>query len=229
MALAHVCLDCGLDLARQRPRKEPHYGLLLITCPRCAAPSVRRRHPIAVGWRQFRRIDWAVSILVIKLLVAVAIAGATGFTILLAMLMMINWPPPHNQEFIVRAFLAWALLVLPIITGAWITAGLHHLTRRRAWLGWCAVLSIGVLAVAALLASGSEHKHFEPGTVEGVRSFAYFLVVFFALGMSMQGAILVCAAMGVPVGRLLLKLASFNRKLRWRRRRRNLRKARTAA
>jgi hypothetical protein len=82
MSLAHVCLGCGFDLARQRPRNEPYYGLPLIVCPRCATASVRRKHPIAVRWRQVRRVDWALSILLVKLLCALAITIATGFTIL---------------------------------------------------------------------------------------------------------------------------------------------------
>jgi hypothetical protein len=229
MALAHVCLGCGFDLARQRPRKELHYGLPMIVCPRCAAPSVRRKHPLMVRWRQFRRVDWAVSILVAKLLVAVAIAAATAFTILLSLLMAINWPPPKAELDVVRNFAVWAVIVLPLIIGIWITAGLNHLTRRRAWLGWAAVLSMVVLLIAALLASGSERKHFEPGTVEDVRSFAYWLPMFFTLGMTMLGAMMVLSAMGVPAGQLLLRLSAFNRKLRWRRRRRKFRKVRTAA
>lgn len=229
MAMAHVCLGCGFDLARQRPRNEPHYGLPLIICPRCASPSVRRRHPLVARWRQFRRVDWAVSILGFKLLVALVIATATAYTVLVALLMAIHWPPPSAELIVVRSFAAWAFIALPIIVGAWITAGLNHLTRRQAWVGWGALMSTCVLCIAALLASGSAKYEFEPGTVEHVRGFFSSLLIFSMLGMTMLGAIQVCAAMGIPAGKGLLKLAALNRRLRWRRRRRRFRKVRTAA
>jgi MFS family permease len=241
MSLAHVCLGCGLDLARQRARKEPYYGLSLIVCPRCATASVRRKHPIAVRWRQVRRVDWALSILLVKLLCALAIAIATGFTIFAAMMLLARWPeiePEFTAGWRVHAFelamaAAWALVILPGIIGTWITAGMSHLTRRQAWTGWFAFMSVVIGGIAALIASGSSDEYggyrFEPGAVENVREFAIAWAAFFSLGMLMLTWIVLCAIMGVPIGRVLLWLGSFNQSMRWRRRRRRLRRVRTAA
>src|SRR5262249_31403891 len=150
MALAHICLGCGLDLARQHPRKEPHYGLPLVVCPRCATACVRRRHPIVVRWRQFRRVDWALSILVVKMLWALATITATGFTMFGALMLMARWPQIEHEFtsgwkshlFALGMAAAWAFVILPCIIGAWITAGLGHLTRRQAWIGWLAIMSV---------------------------------------------------------------------------------------
>ena len=241
MALAHVCLGCGFDLARHRPSREPYYGLPLIVCPHCATACVRHRHPIAVRWRQFRRIDWALSILVLKMLCALAIAIATGFTIFAALMLLARWPeiePEFTARWKIHVFelvmaAAWAFAILPGIIGAWITAGLSHLTRRQAWTGWFGFMSVVIAGIAALIASGSSNEYggyrFEPGAVENVRDFAIAFAAFFSLGMLMFTSIVLCAIMGVPIGRVLLWLGSFNQSMRWRRRRRRLRKVRTAA
>ena len=42
MAISHVCLSCGLDLARVRALLEPHYALPVVVCPDCGWATVRR-------------------------------------------------------------------------------------------------------------------------------------------------------------------------------------------
>jgi hypothetical protein len=49
VAISHVCMGCGLDLARVRAAPDPHYGLPLVTCPRCAGLFALALAPIGLA------------------------------------------------------------------------------------------------------------------------------------------------------------------------------------
>ncbi|MCZ6851559.1 MAG: hypothetical protein O7F17_07955, partial [Planctomycetota bacterium] len=77
MAIAHVCMQCGMALTRLRPSRDPHYRLPMVTCPTCGQASVRRRHPIQQRWRAFTRAQTSVCALLLQILFLVALAAAT--------------------------------------------------------------------------------------------------------------------------------------------------------
>ena len=77
MAIAHVCLGCGFDLARVRAGADPHYGLPLIICPQCTTATIRRKHPLQKGFRFCLRLDWTLFILVAQVLALLFMLGMT--------------------------------------------------------------------------------------------------------------------------------------------------------
>lgn len=79
---AHICIQCGLSLARVHAPPDPHYGLPVVVCPRCHAASVRRpfagdatRRAAVRAWHTAARL----FIRLVLLLAASAITvGMTG-------------------------------------------------------------------------------------------------------------------------------------------------------
>src|SRR5262245_7451405 len=120
MAIAQICLDCGLDLARIRIRQDPHYGLPIVHCPRCEAVSVRRVHPLAVAWKTIRRVDWSLTVLLVQIIFALAFTTAT--LISTYSLAIGLWTIASGNA---GSDIYWFLLVPPLIvaplTGAWLT------------------------------------------------------------------------------------------------------------
>src|SRR5262245_27090216 len=125
MAAAHVCMTCGLDLARVRVQRDPHYHLPLVICPQCRSASVRRRHPIISRFRQARRVALPFIVVAIQL----PLIGLFGFLNLMAafalLMIALEVPRFHDPEEI-RWLIVLTLIVLPIITGTWLTIGFHH-------------------------------------------------------------------------------------------------------
>lgn len=85
MAIAHVCTACGEDLALIAPEREPHYGWMLVRCPRCDAPAVRREHAVRALWRRARKRSKAAAGLFGRLGAFAGVsAGVTAWTGVLA-------------------------------------------------------------------------------------------------------------------------------------------------
>ncbi len=77
MAISHVCLSCGLDLARVRARLEPRYALPIVVCPDCGWAAVRRKPR-----RSFGRLP--ASLLYCG-------AAIVGLACVLAMIPLLEW------------------------------------------------------------------------------------------------------------------------------------------
>ncbi len=63
MPISHICLNCGVDLARTRPTPHPSLPVSVIRCPECGGASVRRKHPLIRDSRRFlraRRALWTL-------------------------------------------------------------------------------------------------------------------------------------------------------------------------
>jgi hypothetical protein len=146
LAIAHVCPRCGVDLARVRAARDPHYGFMIVRCPGCARVTVRRRHPLRQGWRRLRRLDWTLTALLLNQLAMTASLAAMGVAAIGLVVisdssdMLLHWR---------RALpgLVLALTAPPMLAGTWLATGMRH------WPGWTAHLLFG--AIMIVIASGA--------------------------------------------------------------------------
>jgi len=159
--ISHVCNSCGFDLARVLPVRDATLRLPVVVCPTCAHASVRRRHPIHAFWRKARRVDAALSILVVQCLFAAALLGTT-----VGMIYGLGEMAQDRGEsmlaFIANAFdnetrvehrngriirhddgrdaAVVATGVFSALCGVWVTAALGHLRFWRRWATWAVIL-----------------------------------------------------------------------------------------
>lgn len=219
MAISHICLACGLDLARVRLSDDPHYGLPLIICPQCCTVSVRRRPLAVLRWRQTWR---AVRTLLAMLLQLALLGGLTALTMALCMtaaheLAARRIPGPTNT--IERIIFLGVVIGLSVGIGAWLTVGLAHWRRWIAWLSffaWTAVLMamdvlIGPFAVR-VLAQITDHHLSAP-----------FRPEYWIIRLALLAAMMIVATLGIPVGMAIRHGWRAFRRQRWRARRRRLR------
>jgi len=163
MAISHVCLNCGRDLARVRASLDPAYRLPLVHCPTCPSVWVRRREPMAARFGAGRRVVRAGGALVLQLaaawiillVLAGSIAGVAhamsearlGF-VGAAHALWEGTPAmgaPRTDLHGDRGFvLAAGVIGASIIAGAWLTATLRHARPWRVALFWPVVLVLAV-------------------------------------------------------------------------------------
>jgi len=224
MAIAHICLGCGWDLARVRPVPDPRYALPLIVCPRCQKATTRARHPIWIAFRKFRRLDLTITALGIQIAMAILLTIFTPFSSL-AMVVGINGAQRGAYDSDLWWYYFWPLAVIGPLTGAWLTAGFPHITRWRAFLGWyaylCLIVLIGWFWVAVetginlrFMAIGADSQHWPVLIMATVGYLAH---------VAMMGAVMVTAIAGIPLGWGVQSLLRNARSALWRRRRRRLR------
>lgn len=230
MAIAHVCVKCGWDLARVRPQREPHYGLNLVRCPRCGAASVRRQHPIRAAWRKFRRFDFAMTLVFLRLVAVATLtllcAAGSVFTIALASELKRTNGGPWPRE--AGLFLIIFYLITPTLLGAFLTAAFAHIARWKVWLGWLAWIAIVLIVVSfhGPLDSQFDPRVATPDSPAMLPRFVLDGVWFIVLpGMLACTAMLISALPGIVLGRLLLRLRDAILRSRWRWRYRKLRLA----
>ncbi len=225
MAISHLCLHCGIDLAHIRPRREPHYGLSIIRCPDCQTVSVRRRHPLWRFWSTLRRLDWALTVLVANAcaLTALLIAMVTG-VIWFVSLSSTSLPGPDwsESDWIQAGLL---LIALPMLIGTWLTAGLSHWRRAPAWLAFFGLAVLGLTAVfgVELIVASSGQR--QPGWTRS--STAEVITHQLVLSVALAYLLMIVAIPGILPGRSLLWLLRRARSALWRARRRWQRRMRT--
>ena len=162
MAISHVCISCGLDLARVRARLEPRYALPIVVCPDCGHTAVRRK-PRA--WRSFRRL--MVSLLALAAQLAMVVAGLAGLLAVSDELGdaiargSFGGLPRDEIIFRLSVYAAFAVAL-----GAWLTAGFSHARRTTTWLVFYGS-GIVLIAVGALIDGRSNGLgfHFVMATV----------------------------------------------------------------
>ena len=162
MAISHVCISCGLDLARVRARLEPRYALPIVVCPDCGHTAVRRK-PRA--WRSFRRL--MVSLLALAAQLAMVVAGLAGLLAVSDELGdaiargSFGGLPRDEIIFRLSVYAAFAVAL-----GAWLTAGFSHARRTTIWLVFYGS-GIVLIAVGALIDGRSNGLgfHFVVATV----------------------------------------------------------------
>ncbi len=152
-------------------------------------------------WCELRAAAGAVGWLGLKLMIAL---GLWMLAMHAAKAIMDAVSPASGDPWPARVAVG-AVVAAAVSHGAWITAGLGHLRRRAAWLGWAAFLygMLGVLFLIGTLAEGGGH----------LRANAWdamcFAIVF--------AVILLAAPAGIPLGRALLRARRTGRMQRLRR------------
>lgn len=231
MAIAHVCVQCGWDLARVRPRREPHYGLNIVRCPKCEHACVRRKHPLDAGWRRFRRADFALTLLFLRF---IGVASMTFFCVVggVFALVLFNEPQPmsvHMQNE-ARLFVVVFYLTIPLVLGTFLSAAFAHAALWKVWLVW--LLWMGcVLFIVSL--HGPMDSQFDPryGLLESGETMAHITLGIWHIMLPAwlaSGVVLIVALPGVILGRLLLRLRDTLLSAKWRWRHRRLKLARSA-
>jgi hypothetical protein len=219
MAIAHICLSCGRDLARVRPTREPHYGLNMIVCPGCGGRSVRRRRAPEADGRSFRRASRALAMLLARLLVTLLL---TLLNMLVVFMCLALWSEiRHHRSMPIGAglFLGLAFGVLAPLTGVWLRAALEHIAWWKLWLLWIGWLTLILLVISL---HGPLDDDLDPRGELGIDGLPAWRWTWEGLrwivlpGMAAAGAIMLAALPGILAGRGLLWLAAAVRRARWR-------------
>jgi hypothetical protein len=223
MAISHLCLSCGFDLARVRARPDPHYALPMVRCPDCGAAAVRRLHQSLHWWRTLVRLKTSLVALAFQLTMLASLGSAVVAACVLA---GEQWVRGRlgvlDRMELVVAFLAFG--VLPVVLGAWLTAGLGHVRRTGAWLAFT-ILALGLLSLDCVG---------EPLTRQLIEACGLSLAQSdfrwdrFGARLVLLAAIMTIATAGIPLGMLARVGYRRWRRNRWCARRRRLRARRTS-
>lgn len=226
MAIAHVCLGCGADLARIHVIRDPHYRLPIVICPGCSHVCVRRVDPILQRWRTFQPAAAALCALSVQLLIVLLLATATA-GVVDAVPDILPAPISGNVFDLLDNQSIWAMVVcvtLPVLTGIWMTTGLGH------WRPWLARAVWGLLIAGLLswdvLRLASETIGNELGIVPGIGAKAHLKLAFYdwILRIVVLFVFLMMTFAGSPLGAVLLKIHAQRHNSRWSRRRARLRR-----
>jgi len=223
MPLSQCCRNCGVDLARIRPRTDPHYGLRLITCPACQCCDVRDRRPVTRAIDRMIRTTASIRGLLLQVaalafFLPVLIATRERLTYILPE------GPPDLPPRETALFLAFCSL-LTMGYGAWLTMAMGHLGRWRALLigsGSLLILSLFMLPwtqqALEVLISNLEKRRPTPAefprpqrttfTVPALAAFAQCVVIFGGVPLGIGG---------LAIGRILRR-SRWRMRRRWRRR-----------
>jgi hypothetical protein len=226
LAIAHVCMACGIDLARVRGAFDPRFRLPVVVCPRCRRAVVRRRRTVPLVARLARRLVTAGATLAVQaVLILFLTAMVCGSILALDNALIYRSTDFFTKE---RPGELIGLAISSLLAGIWLTAGLGHLSRRKAWTAWMLWLVFWLIVVSAVIAvldvvvSRPEalwlvHPPIDPPSV---------LLSHWAIRGALIVPSLIFGIAGRPLGRVILRGNERRRSLRWRRRRRRLRRRR---
>ncbi len=228
MAIAHVCINCGWDQARIRPRREERYGLNLVACPKCESHAVRREHPVWRGWRRGRRTAFGLFVLAARVFITLVL---TALHVLASIGLLALWVEVRREGDLpvgMGAFMVLMLGLLALLTGVWLTAGFEHIARWKMWIGWLGWITL-ILIIVSL--HGPLGDDLDPrGEIDDPLSTFWWVIYGFACivvpGALAAEAILLVALPGIGIGQGILWLARLGRRAGWRKayRRRHLAK-----
>ncbi len=224
MAVSHLCLNCGTDLAHIRARREEHYNLPLVTCPECSTTVVRRQHPVQEQWRSLLRLKTALGWLTAQSITAAGLlAAVTGLCIGFRYALAHNEVDFSNSDTVIGT--AAMFILLPLAVGIWLTAGLSHWRRPIAFGTFTALVCV-LLSVDVIIGPFLTHLPGMFGLV--IDEVAPRSEMFFER-LTILAVIVTVALAGIPTGRLLLSIHRAFVRGRWRARRRRFRARRVAA
>jgi hypothetical protein len=206
-----------------RPVRDAVYALTLVICPGCGSACVRRRHPLQRWTRSARSAVKAALVLTLQCLALFMLAS-----IAVASIGELEFMTRPRNILMMLSDERWALLsmaVLQVFVGMWLTAGLSHWRRWTPWAAWAGLIACLLSIELIVEAPGPP-----PAEVLGVPllpgSLEFGRLVH---RLAILGAVLIIAAAGIPLGLMALKLHAKNRAIRWRKRRRRLRRERLTA
>lgn len=232
MAKAHVCMECGTDLARVRVRREPHYHLLLVVCPGCRAVSVRRHHPIIARYRQARLVTLAIATVIVQL----GLIGLFTFLNLMSavtLLFSVLEVPQRRSDEDILILAVMAVVVVPVATGAWLSVSFHHLRRWKVWMGWFTFMLVppGVLGWVRAM---SEEFILGDATWLGAASDSFAVsvavstILFLIVASGPLIVMMIVATAGIPLGLGIVWVHRWLQRALWRMRLRRARHWRIA-
>ena len=214
MAIAHICLNCAKDLARQPAIVDPHYSLPLVICPDCNKASVRRPNYYSAKYKSLLRIITVFLTLLVQTLFIIALAGATvAWVFLIGDIIFSMNDAELSRLHVTNIIIAFALT--SIATGAWLTAGLGHIPKFKVWIGW-SVFLVFVTSIALTIYLLSELNG-----APNLASAAILAVLMIIVTSPPIIAIMVFATAGIPLGNFFLYLHRIFTRERWRWRKRN--------
>lgn len=230
MAAAHVCMTCGLDLARLRVRRDQHYGLPLVICPSCATAAVRRKHPLLARYRQARRAGLALFVIAFQLGLVALFTFVNTFAAIAIALILLD-VPDFRDEAEIRWVTILSMAVFPPILGTWLTISFRHLKRWRVWLGWFVFMLVPIALFGWGLAASDEFviapDVFGHDGWRGWATIALSTAIFAVIGAAPLAGMMIVATPGMLIGRALLWVDARVRQALWRFRLRNARRQRT--
>ncbi len=229
MAIAHVCVHCGWDLARVRPAREPHYGMMLVRCPHCGAAAVRSRHPVQKAWREFLRLDFALTLIGVRLVGIVALTFFWSVACVIGLALASRLGSEESRiDPEARLLIAIFYFALPLLLGAFLSAAFAHIARWKVWLGWLA-WSAAVLAIISL--HGPFGSDFDPRSSQLLwrgETLSHVLMGLQHVALPAAGVsaiMLVMALPGIFLGNVLLRVRDTLLRAAWRWRLKRLRLA----
>jgi hypothetical protein len=228
MAIAHVCLGCGYDLARVRPQREPHYRLPLIACPRCGTHCVRVDHPILVRWRNAKRVLLSLAVLLAQAAMATGLAMLTPTVVVVTLRALANLPIEWERRAIALTLIGASITGLGLLTGAWTRAAFAHLNQWWVWLSWLALM--GLAGLVAIIVNPMDLYENRVGYLLANADVALAYVKTYVIVASMVLLIIMLVAwLATPLGVLVLKRIDRGRAAAWRNALKRRRRAKVAA
>lgn len=238
MAISHICLTCGLDLARTRARLDAALKLPIVTCPECGRHAVRRRHPVVAGWRRGLKTRQAMWTLIGQLALAfLLVFGVSSLSRTFAEVMIedestlvsvlrdsfrLESAPGQYDFFMIGPWPASIWLGASIAAGVWLGSAFGH------WRRWAIVL---LWALWVLLAISVEYiimVAFAPfawmaGETDFWRPDHAWWLVTAQVALASLAITLAATLLGVPARRMWIA----TQRRRWRKRLNRVRQARS--
>jgi hypothetical protein len=218
MAISHACLNCGTDLATVRAVREPHYGLPLVICPCCGSAAVRRRHVIQQRWRGFLQVMRSLIAMLGQLAALILCIGAV-ITLCILIQKETRWfLGGASTEPIAACLPAVMVIVVAVLAGVWLTAGLAHWKRLWAWAIFTILVAVGV-SMDTVIAPAVTQLTAGPG---GFGEKLDYEIPEWLFRLLVLGVMMVIAVAGIPPGMLVRRWTTEYRQSRWRARRKRL-------
>lgn len=172
---------------------------------------------------------YAVSFLLVQIFIACLLtAAAVGLAIQIAHDARIARSQAHFLDWF-WPYMAIQWLMVSVLIGVWLKAGLSHWRPRLAWVVWGCL--VGTLAGLAILGPSVRHLAEQFLVAEySERAVREFLQSLFEFSVASTVVLLTLALslVGVPMGRVLVGFSERRRSIRWRSRRAKLRRRRTS-